>query len=310
MRQDREPNRRGLLIGDRWKLGDEIGRGGTAVVYRATDTTSGHTGAVKLLFAKYAARADLRHRFNVEARAMASIPHEGVLRVFDWGVGPHGPYLATEFADGGSVSGWVNRHGAMPPALAVDVMLQVCAAVEAAHDLGIVHRDLKPDNVLVARDGRCRVCDFGIAQVHREAERITRTGASIGTMGFMAPEQVEDARNVDVRADVYAIATTLWFLLRARIPPHAFHTDPWEHGIPGVLCPIIGRATAYKRNDRHASVAELRTQMTEALARLPQLPPVTPPLMPRAAETTVLLPPAPSAEGEVPAEASWIEDDT
>jgi serine/threonine-protein kinase len=307
LRRGTEPQRRGLVIGDRWKLGDEIGRGGTAVVYRAIDTKAGTIGAVKLLASRYAARADLRHRFNVEARAMASIPHEGVLRVFDWGVGEHGPYLVTEVAEGGSVSSWVNRHGAMPPALAVDVILQVCAAVEAAHDLAIVHRDLKPDNVLVTSDGRCRVCDFGIAQVHRDAERITRTGTTIGTLGFIAPEQIEDARNVDVRADVYAIATTLWFLIRARIPPHAFHTDPWEHGIPGVLCPIIGRATAFKREERHASVAELRAEFTAVLPRLPALPAATPPLFAPAEHTMPLMP---QAGADDPNEAAWLEDDT
>jgi serine/threonine protein kinase len=304
VRPGNEPTRRGMLLEGRWRLEDEIGRGGTGIVYRAVDTESNAICAVKVLAARYSARADLRHRFNVEARSMASIHHPGVLRVYGWGVADDGPYLVTELAEGGSISGWVNRHGAMPPALAVDVMLQVCVAVEAAHDLAIVHRDLKPDNVLVASDGRCRVCDFGIAQVHRELERITRTGASIGTLGFMAPEQVEDARNVDVRADVYAVATTLWFLLRARIPPHAFHTDPWEHGIPGVLCPVIGRATAFRRDDRQTTLAELRADLIAVVDRLPALPPGTAPLF-------VGKPGSPAPAGhasEQASEATWVDD--
>ncbi|MEQ1501245.1 MAG: serine/threonine-protein kinase [Myxococcota bacterium] len=263
----------------RYTLVREIGRGGTAVVHLANDGRSGKSCAIKILTPKYAAREDLRQRFRRECESMAQIRHPAVLRVWTWGITDGSMFLVTEFAPGGSVGAWVRQHGPMAPQRAISVALQVCDGVAAAHAFGVVHRDIKPDNVLIAADGTIRVCDFGIAMVRvMHEDPLTRTGSSIGTFGFMAPEQSEHARDVDRRADVYSIAATLWYLLRGRVPPHAFQADPWENGIPGPLCPAISRATAYRRDQRHDDVVSLRAELVEVARKLPPDPDDQPPL--------------------------------
>ncbi|MCB9689950.1 MAG: serine/threonine protein kinase [Alphaproteobacteria bacterium] len=264
-------------LGERFIVTRELGRGGTSQVFLAVDTETGDRCAVKILLPRFAARADLRHRFHAEARAMQRVRHPHVLQVHTWGTCPIGPFLVSEYAEGGPISGWVARHGPMPLSLAVMVGRQVCEGVAAAHATGIVHRDLKPDNVLVGGDGRCRVADFGIAQLAWD-ERITATGARIGTLGYVAPEQLEDAREVDERADVYGIAATLWMLTAGRVPAHAFHDDPYEAGVPGPLCPIIARGTAYRAGDRFQSVAEMARALHLIGQNLPPPPRDTPPL--------------------------------
>jgi serine/threonine protein kinase len=265
----------------RYSLVREIGRGGTAVVHLAKDNQTGKWCAIKILTPKYAAREDLRQRFRRECEAMAQIRHPRVLRVLTWGITDGSMFLVTEYAEGGSTGSWVRKHGPMPPRLGIDVAAQVCEGVGAAHAIGVVHRDVKPDNVLIGADGSIFVCDFGIAQVRAmDEDPLTRTGTSIGTLGFMAPEQSNQARDVDRRADVYSIAATLWFLLRGKVPPHAFYVDPWQSGIPGPLCPVLGRATHSRRDNRHDNVNELRAELLEVRERLPENPPDTPPLAP------------------------------
>lgn len=253
----------------RYELVREIGRGGTAAVHLARDMRTGGWCAIKILVPKLAAREDIRQRFRRECDAMAQIGHPNVLRVMTWGIADGSMFLVTEFAQGGSVGGWVRRFGPMTPQRAVSLIDQVCDGVGAAHAHSVVHRDVKPDNVLIVADGTIRVCDFGIAQVRAlDEDPLTRTGTSIGTLGFMAPEQIEHARDVDLRADVYSIAATLWFMLCGRVPPHAFRADPFDEGIPGPLCPVIARATQYKREARHADVAELKHELAAAKAKL------------------------------------------
>lgn len=263
----------------RYTLVREIGRGGTAVVHLARDNASGKWCAIKILTPKYAAREDLRKRFRRECESMMEIHHPSVLRVLTWGIAEGSMFLVTEYAEGGSIGAWVRKNGPMPPRLAIDVTVQVCDGVGAAHAINVVHRDVKPDNVLISAEGSIFVCDFGIAQVRAlDEDPLTRTGTSIGTLGFMAPEQNDEARGADRRADVYSIAATLWFLLRGRVPPHAFQVDPWQSGIPGPLCPVLGRATHYRRERRHDDVASLSAELLEARGRLPETPPETPPL--------------------------------
>jgi serine/threonine-protein kinase len=295
---------------ERFVVAGEIGRGGTARVFLARDATTGERCALKVLLPRYAARADLRHRFHAEARAMSSIGHPNVLAVLAWGTSELGPWLVTEYAHGGSIAQWVRHHGPMPPALAADVVAQMCRGVAAAHAKGIVHRDLKPDNVLVMSDGTCKVADFGVAQVARAAERITVTGARIGTLGYVAPEQIEDARDADARADVYGISATLWMLVTGKVPAHAFHADPYQSGVPGPLCPIVARGTAYRREERFPTVAELGEAVEAALARLPPAPAGTPSIVGQAPVPGLAsgfsLEPTSGSDGS---DSTWVDDE-
>ncbi|MEZ4235627.1 MAG: serine/threonine-protein kinase [Myxococcota bacterium] len=299
------------FAGGRYGLVREIGRGGTSVVHLARDNRSGLWVAIKVLAPKFAVREDLRQRFRRECEAMSQIVHPAVLRVMTWGITDGSMFLVTEFAPGGSIGSWVRRHGPMSPRRAVDVTRQVCLGVSAAHQIGVVHRDVKPDNVLIGADGRVRVCDFGIAQVRAMDERpLTRTGTSIGTFGFMAPEQGDHARDVDLRADVYSIAATLWFLLRGAVPPYAFRTDPFEDEIPGPLCPILARATHFSREQRHADLQTLHDDLAAVQERLPADPADAPPLITEAAARIDLQTvPSRSGASDEP-EPTWLDYET
>ena len=264
------PGPYGAMIDDRFTVHRVLGFGGTATVYLADDALTGRLCALKVLLPELARRPALRHRFAQEASTMASLSHPAILRVLAWGVGELGPYLATEYAEGGSVGAFVRHRGPMAPAYAVGVALQTCIGVTAAHARGIVHRDVKPDNVLIMQDGSCRVADFGIARITEPSgPQVTQAGSTLGTAGFMAPEQMQGAGEVDPRADIYGIATTLWFLLLGDVPANAFAEDPWMAGIPGPLIPILARATAYRPRDRQVDVAELMRELHQALRRLP-----------------------------------------
>ncbi len=163
-----------------------------------------------------------------------------------------------------------------------------------------MHRDIKPDNILISRQGSCRIADFGIARAQAEEDRITHTGTKLGTQGFMAPEQVEHARHVDGRADIYGIATTLWFLLLGRVPSHAFAEDPWRAGIPCPLVPTMARATAFSPMDRHETVPELAAELSGLLERLAPLPAGLPPLAPLPVLPDTLSPDEPTERGPQP----------
>jgi serine/threonine protein kinase len=275
---DSNPTRATPFAGGRYQLLRELGRGGTAIVHLAHDVQADRVCAIKILAPKFAAREELRQRFRRECEAMHQIRHPNVLRVFTWGITDGSMFLVSEYAPGGSIGSWVRLNGPMSAHRAITLIQQVCDGVAAAHALGVVHRDVKPDNVLLGADGQARVCDFGIAQVRvMDEDPLTRTGTSMGTMGFMSPEQVDQPRDVDRRADVYAIGATLWFLLRGRVPPHAFQADPWENGIPGPLCPILGRATSFRRDQRHDDALALKADLTAVLPRFP-LEPEPPPV--------------------------------
>ena len=257
------------MVDERFTIHHVLGFGGTATVYLADDVLTGHVCALKVLLPELSRKPALRHRFAQEASTLASLSHPAILRVLSWGEGELGPYLATEYAEGGSVGAFVRHRGPMHPAFAVGVALQTCAGVAAAHARGIVHRDVKPDNVLIMADGSCRVADFGIARISELSRPITHTGTALGTAGFMAPEQMSGTGHVDYRADIYGIAATLWHLLRGEVPAHAFAEDPWLSGIPGPLVPILARGTAFRPRDRQADVAELMRELHRALRRLP-----------------------------------------
>lgn len=257
----------GARVDDRFTVRSILAFGGTATVYLADDVNSGRPCAVKVLLPDLAARPGIRARFAQEAKTMSSVRHPAILRVLGWGDGALGPYIATEYAAGGSIGAQVRSGGALHPTAAVAVAQQICVGVAAAHARGVIHRDVKPDNVLVMEDGSCRVADFGIARL---VSGPTHPGA-VGTEGFMAPEQIQgDEELVDTRADIYGIATTLWFMLRGATPVQAFAADPWPAGIPGPLVPVLARATSYRRQDRHTDIGELMRELNRALARLPR----------------------------------------
>lgn len=275
--------------GGRYRLAAKLGEGGMAVVYRAWDTQGNDWVAIKVLLPELARKRKLRQRFENEARTLVGLDHRNIVKVLDVGTDEPLPYIVMELADGGCVIDWVERFGPMPARMAVDIVIAACKGLNAAHEQGIVHRDVKPHNILITRRGVCRLTDFGIAQIDApDGGGMTKTGSVMGTLGYMAPEQRTDAKNVDARADVYALGATLFKLVTNGTVADLFlaeHDAEMLDGVPQPLVPVLLKATAYKPDNRYASVNDLAKALHAARPQLPPVPDETPDL-------TMVAPPA------------------
>lgn len=274
----------------RYLLGRLLGEGGMATVYEAYDVRLKQWRAVKLLNTQVARSAAISARFELEASALASIDHPGIIRIFDVGSEEGQPYLVMELADGGSADDWIERHGRMPPRVAVDVAIQIARGLEVVHRAGIVHRDVKPANILFTGGNIAKLADFGIVlAADGQSRRQTRTGVGMGTIGFMAPEQRADAHAVSRVADVYALGSTLYAMVTGRFSvdlfAHSLHPGTFDE-VPESLVPIIKRAVAYMAADRTASATLFAEELSE-IGDLPPLPESMPPLVAETRATRV-----------------------
>jgi serine/threonine-protein kinase len=268
------------LAAGRFQLLDVLGEGGMATVYRAFDRRLQRYRAIKILAPDLAKRESLRKRFLSEAQTMATLEESRVVRVFDMGDDDGRVYIVMELVEGGSLLDRVNSGGPLPPQLATQVGLQLAESLHAAHVAGVIHRDIKPHNILLTRSGEVRITDFGIAQVQSEDKAgMTRTGAVMGTWGFMAPEQRSNAKSVDARADVFSLGATLWAVLKGETPPELYAEDTAFDELPDALVGVLRTATRYRREERYASCQDLADALREALTRLPPDPELVAPLV-------------------------------
>ncbi|MBX2798966.1 MAG: serine/threonine protein kinase [Myxococcales bacterium] len=266
------------IASGRYALVSRIGEGGMAGVYRARDQRLRVWRAVKVLYPQFARKKKIRQRFEAEAHTMARLEHPNLVRVYDVGdVGPL-PFLVMELVQGGTLFDWVEQLGPMAPQLACTAIRQVAAGAATAHAQRVVHRDIKPHNVLISPSGVCKLTDFGIAA---RDQGLTKTGVSMGTLGYMAPEQRSDARSVDERADIYGLGATLWTLLVGQPPDDSFQgaTDPGIlAAVPPALRDVVAKACSYDRANRFASVAQLDAAIAAGQAALPEDPADTTPI--------------------------------
>jgi serine/threonine-protein kinase len=201
-----------------YQLMEEAGSGGMGVVYRGHHAQLDRTVAVKLLRAGTLAGADAVARFRREAQALARLRHPHVVRLYEFGEHAGVPYFAMEWLAGGTLAARL-AAGPLDPAEAARVVRAVAAGVEAAHGQNVLHRDLKPSNVLFAADGTPTVTDFGLAKLLDDAAELTASQATVGTVGYMAPEQAAGrASDISRRTDVYALGVVLYECLTGRTP--------------------------------------------------------------------------------------------
>jgi hypothetical protein len=196
-----------------------IGAGGMGEVYRANDTRLGRAVAVKVLPEAVAADADRIARFQHEARAAGQLAHPGILAIHDIGVHDGSPYIVSELLEGETLESRLSS-GALPPRRAIDLALQLAQGLGAAHEKGIIHRDLKPENLFLTRDGRLKILDFGLAKLSAaeagsSGVAPTQPGAILGTVGYMAPEQVRGAP-ADNRSDLFSFGVILYEMLTGK----------------------------------------------------------------------------------------------
>jgi beta-lactam-binding protein with PASTA domain/predicted Ser/Thr protein kinase len=203
------------IVDGRYRIINRIGSGGMADVYCAEDTQLGRRVALKLLYRRFAEDAEFVERFRREASSAAGLQHPNVVQVFDRGEWDGTYYIAMELLEGRNLKQVVRDHGALEPALAVDIVIQILKAARFAHRRGIVHRDIKPHNVIVDDEGRAKVTDFGIARA--SSSDMTETGSIMGTAQYLSPEQAQ-GQPVDARSDLYSIGIVLYELLTGVVP--------------------------------------------------------------------------------------------
>ena len=263
----------GAVLLDKYRIESVLGRGGMGIVLRATHLHLGDEVALKILLPELM-NQDVHARFLREAQAVVRLRGEHVARVSDVGVLLDGaPYMVMEYLRGTDLAGELKRRGALVPGEAVDFVLQACEALAEAHAHGIVHRDIKPSNLFltVRPDGTplVKVLDFGISKAPIGGGSLTRTDTVMGTPGYMSPEQMKAARDVDARTDIWALGIVLYECLNGYPPfqAEAFSAvvlkaateppPPLDPRLPRGLPDIVLRCLAKDREGRFASVADL-----------------------------------------------------
>ncbi|GGJ25044.1 serine/threonine protein kinase [Streptomyces brasiliensis] len=205
----------GQVLDGRYRVDARIAVGGMATVYRALDTRLDRVLALKVMHPALAADGAFVERFIREAKSVARLAHPNVVQVFDQGTDGSYVYLAMEYIAGCTLRDVLRERGALQPRAALDILEPVLAALGAAHRAGFVHRDMKPENVLIGDDGRVKVADFGLV---RSVDTVTSTtGAVLGTVSYLAPEQIESG-TADPRVDVYACGVVLYEMLTGQKP--------------------------------------------------------------------------------------------
>jgi predicted Ser/Thr protein kinase len=210
-----DEERSGARIGS-YEIEREIGRGGMGIVYSARDLRLGRRVALKVLPSAHDGDEASRERLRREARAAATIAHQAVATVYALEEIDGRLFIASEFIEGDTLRSEIGR-GPLDPVRAFSLAADIARALSAAHDAGVVHRDLKPENVLISSAGGVKVVDFGIAQMHSVAIRLTIPGDAVGTPAYMAPEQLVGG-NVDERTDIYALGVILAEMLTGQHP--------------------------------------------------------------------------------------------
>jgi serine/threonine-protein kinase len=287
----------GMVVDNRYRVIEVVGRGGMGVVYKVEHQRMSKIAAMKVLHEEYGNDGQVVERFHREAEAVSRLNHPNTVQVFDFGTTRGACYLIMEYVRGLNLGALVHRDGPMPFGRAAPLLMQVCAALTEAHELGVVHRDLKPENVLVTRTHRGRdfvkVLDFGLAKLSEREELadVSEQGAIVGTPYYMSPEQIR-GEDVDARADIYSFGAMMYRLLTGEHPYEA--RTPvgvvTKHLTAALVPPsrrapelrihpkveeVVVRCLAKERDDRYPSIGavldELENAFVEACAHITPL---------------------------------------
>ncbi|SBT51819.1 serine/threonine-protein kinase [Micromonospora narathiwatensis] len=277
------------LLGERYRLIEQLGAGGMSVVWRGYDEVLGRQVAIKVLASRLASDRAFRHRIRVEAQAAARLCHPNITNVYDYGeseqAGVTVPYVVMELVDGGPLSSRLGRGGRLTWRESVTIGAEVASALATAHARGVVHRDVTPGNVMLTPTG-VKVVDFGISALVGESDK-GPDGALLGTPAYLAPERLDNGQ-VSPATDVYAVGLLLYRMLTGRLPWQASTTtqmlqahmyrdpDPMPPvaGLPDEVEELVRRCLAKRPEDRPAT-AEVARTLAEA-AGIAAIMPVSP----------------------------------
>ncbi len=254
----------------RYEVLAHIATGGMGAVYRAVDRDLKREVALKILNPELVVHPGIMERFRREARAAASLHHENIVGVYEFGEDKGSHFIAMEFVEGEDLHTYVHRKGRLAVDEACEVLEQALRALQHAHEQGVVHRDIKPSNFLITHknDKLClKLADMGLARQQREEDfRLTRAGTTVGTIDYMAPEQARDSDTADGRSDIYSLGCTLFHMLtgRAPFPEGSIVERMYKHletqppdirtlnaEVPGGLAYILARMLAKKPEQRY-----------------------------------------------------------
>ena len=247
-----------------------LGAGGMGAVYKARQPRLDRFVALKILPASDNASAGFEERFNREARALARLHHPHIVTVHEFGQVEDLHFFIMEFVDGTNLR-QLEKAGRLSAREALQIIPQICDALQYAHDEGVVHRDIKPENVLVDRKGRVKIADFGLAKIldpDIEATRLTVEGQVMGTPHYMAPEQLEKPLSVDHRADIYSLGVVFYEMLTGDLPLGKFAPPSRKVEVDVRLDEVVLRALENDPERRYQHVSEVRTRL-ESIAVTP-----------------------------------------
>jgi len=231
----------GTLLANRYEITAVLGEGGMGAVYKASDRELNRPVALKVIRPELARNQSIVDRFKQELLLAHQVTHKNVIRIYDLGESEGLKFITMEFVEGEDLRSLLIRQKKLSPEEAVVIMLQVCRALDAAHTVGIIHRDLKPQNIMRDKSGRILVMDFGLART-LEGDGMTQTGALVGTMDYMSPEQAL-GKELDQRSDVFAMGLIFFELLTGKMPYKA------ESAIASLLKRTQERAASVATHD-------------------------------------------------------------
>jgi len=263
--------RPGTVLGRRYEILQILGEGGMGAVYRARDREVNRLVALKVIRPELSGNSAILDRFKQELVLSHQVTHKNVVRIYDLGDADGIKFITMEYIEGQDLRGLITQQNTFSPEEAVEIMRQVCRALEAAHAVGVIHRDLKPQNIMRDKQGRVVVMDFGLARLLDSHDGMTQTGAIVGTMEYMSPEQGL-GKPLDERSDLFAVGLIFYELLTGKMPykadsalasllkrTHERAVPASEHSstIPHALSDIVGKCLEPKLEDRYQHVGEI-----------------------------------------------------